>query len=203
MIDVYYADPDEYHPAYPKLGDPLKEERYEVCDRLDDKQAREYFGKFSEQSRQSIFYRLSFQKRNLQTERLHNTRRVPDLREHLKKRRVVDNSPRLVDYQVRRYPLRRGSRVEVDFDRRFWLRKPRFYFSESRSRRMPYQYRERKFWKESAIFTGPKTLDQIKEEKKRALKNRDLTGSCNGIESDGFQGPRPLGEILKNKRKFG
>ncbi|KAI3701480.1 hypothetical protein L6452_26591 [Arctium lappa] len=237
-LDVHYAecgfaDPNEYDPAYPELGIPLGEERYDVYDRLDNKRACDYLGKVSGQSRESIFYRLSFQKRNLQAEPIFNGRRGPDLREHLKKCKVDDSfqscfskgydSPRPVGHRVRRYPRRHGSRGEIDFDHSGnRLRKaapvnrykqplkdkrppgrPQFLSSEVLRARKPALQQKRKSRVESAVFTGPKTLDQIKEEKKKTLQNGDLLGSFNKIESDGFQGPRPLSEILKNKRKLG
>ncbi|KAJ7978889.1 Zinc finger CCCH domain-containing protein [Quillaja saponaria] len=54
--------------------------------------------------------------------------------------------------------------------------------------------RERRSTHESATFTGPKTLAQIKEEKKKAEESR----YCK-ITSVDFQGPKPLSEILKEK----
>lgn len=231
-VDIHYeecgfADPNEYDPAYPELGIPLGEERYDVYDRLDNKRARDYFGKISGQSRESIFYRLSFQKRNLEAEPIFNGRRGPDLREHLKKCKVDDSfqscfskgydSPRSIGHRVRKYPRRHGSRGEIDFDHRGnRLRKaapvnrkdkrpgkPQFLSSEVLRAKKPALQQKRKSRVESAVFTGPKTLDQIKEEKKTTLQNRDLLGAFNKTESDGFQGPRPLSEILKNKRKLG
>ena len=52
----------------------------------------------------------------------------------------------------------------------------------SRSRK-PAQYSNRRSRDESGVFTGPKSLDQIKEEKKKALK-----GSFKVTESYDFQG---------------
>lgn len=54
-------------------------------------------------------------------------------------------------------------------------------------------------------FNGPKTLEQIREEK-RAKADTDVTGSCDPrpprrTVSDDFEGPKPLNELLKNKRK--
>ncbi|KAJ9551094.1 hypothetical protein OSB04_015139 [Centaurea solstitialis] len=230
-LDVRYAecgfrDPDKYDPAYPELGIPLREEKYDVYNRLDNKRACDYVGKISGQSRESIFYRLSFQKRNSQTEPIFNGRRGPDLREHLKKCKVDDrlqscfskgyDPPRLVDHRVGRYPRRHGSRGGFDFDHRGnRLRKvasvnrfkqpvkdkrpgkPQFLSSEVSRARKPTLRQKIKSRVEAAVFTGPKTLDQIKEEKKKTLQNIETT------ESDGFLGPRPLNEILKNKRKLG
>ncbi|KAI3827336.1 hypothetical protein L1987_01409 [Smallanthus sonchifolius] len=166
--------------------------------------------KISGQSRVSIFNRLSFKKRNIHKKLIFNVQRGPDLRDHLKKSKVID-----FDSRAWRNFRPRGSRGEVDFDHRGWLtkavpvnryrpplKKPRFLSSDVSRLRKPAQQQKRESWMESAIFTGPKTLDQIREEKKRALENRDL-GSNNRSGSNGvFQGPRPLSEILKNKRKL-
>ncbi|KAF5482144.1 hypothetical protein F2P56_002735 [Juglans regia] len=57
---------------------------------------------------------------------------------------------------------------------------------------------------ESSTFTGPKTLAQIKDEKKYAEENEDCVwkvGHARTTSAD-FQGPKPLSEILKNKRKL-
>ncbi|KAJ7956661.1 Zinc finger CCCH domain-containing protein [Quillaja saponaria] len=69
-------------------------------------------------------------------------------------------------------------------------------FPSSKVSRKPVP-RERRFIHESKIFTGPKTLAQIKEEKKKAQEN----GYCK-ITSFDFQGPKPLSEILKEKGKL-
>lgn len=197
-FDVRYS---EYDPAYPELGNRFRQESYDY-DRMD-----KMFG----QSRESIFNRLSFKNRNLQMAPKFYSRRGPDNCDHLKKRKVFD-----FDYRIRRNPPRHGSHVEVDFDHSGWLRKavsvtkyrhplkkPHVFSYEVSRLRKPAQQQKRKPREESdsAVFTGPKTLDQIKEEKKKALQYGDL-GSVKRTKSDDFQGPRPLSEILKNKRKL-
>ncbi|KAF5749648.1 zinc finger CCCH domain-containing protein 34-like isoform X2 [Tripterygium wilfordii] len=57
----------------------------------------------------------------------------------------------------------------------------------------------------SSVFSGPKTLSQIREERRKKEENRDC---CRKVEhsnttaSADFQGPKPLTEILKNKRRL-
>ncbi|XP_071729513.1 zinc finger CCCH domain-containing protein 32-like [Rutidosis leptorrhynchoides] len=201
-LDVHHTNPIDHHQH--------NEKRYGVLERLD---------KVSEQSRGSIFYRLSYKKRNGPTEPVYsNRRRGTDLRDLLKKHRVVDFKGCNIDHRFRRNPPRHVSRGgEVDFDYRgnAWktvsvnkyrqpIRKPRFFTAEvSKSRKSTLKpSRDNGSFNRAAIFTGPKTLDQIKEEKKKAVQTRD-NGSFNRGESDGFQGPRSLTELLKDKRKLG
>ncbi|CAH9098752.1 unnamed protein product [Cuscuta europaea] len=54
--------------------------------------------------------------------------------------------------------------------------------------------------KSSNLFIAPKTLSQIKEEKKRAKWNLSFEARPTGLE-DEFQGPKSLAEILKDKRR--
>ena len=65
--------------------------------------------------------------------------------------------------------------------------------------------KERRSTQESPrTFSGPKTLAQIREEKRRVEENgksAEQTGSCSRPRSTDFDGPRPLSEILKDKRK--
>ncbi|GKB56090.1 hypothetical protein Tco_0912276 [Tanacetum coccineum] len=198
----------DYNSAYTKSENALREQRYDVYDRFDE---------MSEQPRESIFYRLSFQKRNLKPEPILKRRRGSDLREFLK-RKVVDGSffnGYDSNHRIRGNSERHVPRVGIDFDYRARiselvymnkhrppirdkrLMKPLVLSSAVSRSRKPAQYSNRRSRDESGVFTGPKSLDQIKEEKKKALQ-----GSFNVTESDGFQGPRPLSEILKNKRKL-
>ncbi|PWA43269.1 hypothetical protein CTI12_AA539910 [Artemisia annua] len=205
VVDVHYAD---YNPAYTKSENALKELRYDVYDRCDE---------MSEQPRESIFYRLSLQKRNSKPEPILKRRRGSDLREFLK-HKVVDGSffkGYESNHRIKGNPRRHGSCVGIDFDYRARiselvymnkhrqpirdkrLMKPLVLSSAVSRSRKPAQYSNRRSRDESGVFTGPKSLDQIKEEKKKALQ-----GSFKVTESDDFQGPRPLSEILKNKRKL-
>nr|DAD44862.1 TPA_asm: hypothetical protein HUJ06_003092 [Nelumbo nucifera] len=57
---------------------------------------------------------------------------------------------------------------------------------------------------DSATFTGPKTLAQIKEEKRKARGTEDafgISGQPSKMTSVDFQGPKSLSEILKDKRR--
>ncbi|CAK9147138.1 unnamed protein product [Ilex paraguariensis] len=58
---------------------------------------------------------------------------------------------------------------------------------EASKKRSPEEY---------TLFTAPKTLAQIKEEKRKALENGDSFGS------EDFQGPKSLSEILKDKSRL-
>ncbi|GLT71833.1 hypothetical protein SLA2020_438250 [Shorea laevis] len=82
-------------------------------------------------------------------------------------------------------------------------RLPKRHFSSEVSRK-PIE-RERRSTHESNTFTGPKTLDQIKEEKKKAEDNGDYIwkfGNSSRTTLANFQGPKPLSEILKGKRRL-
>ncbi|KAJ4708301.1 Zinc finger CCCH domain-containing protein [Melia azedarach] len=64
--------------------------------------------------------------------------------------------------------------------------------------------RERRCNQISTTFTGPKSLAEIKEEKKKAEGNGDCLGEMGNstrILVD-FEGPKPLSEILKEKRRL-
>ena len=66
--------------------------------------------------------------------------------------------------------------------------------------------RERISTQESYTFTGPKSLAQIKEEKRKAEENGDgfgKMGCSSKTQSTDFEGPKPLSEILRDKRKLG
>ena len=58
--------------------------------------------------------------------------------------------------------------------------------------------KERRSIHESIAFTGPKTLAQIKEEKKATEEN----GHIKSTSAD-FQDPKPLSEILEDKKRLG
>ncbi|KAF5182068.1 Zinc finger ccch domain-containing protein [Thalictrum thalictroides] len=81
--------------------------------------------------------------------------------------------------------------------------RPRFTFSE-KSRGNSASREAQPFQDSSTVFTGPKTLDQIKEEKRKARQNRDgfCSPTLNGTTTS-FEGPKPLSKILKDKRRLG
>lgn len=54
-------------------------------------------------------------------------------------------------------------------------------------------------------FSAPKTLAQIREEKRRGREDANSlegTGPSGGSEKEDFSGPKPLSEILKDKRRL-
>uniref|UniRef100_A0A2P2IVP5 C3H1-type domain-containing protein n=1 Tax=Rhizophora mucronata TaxID=61149 RepID=A0A2P2IVP5_RHIMU len=76
----------------------------------------------------------------------------------------------------------------------------RLFASEARRKTVP---RERRSTQSSTTFTGPKTLSQLKEEKKKAEEIGEYTGKAghaSSISKADFEGPKPLSEILKGKR---
>lgn len=68
-----------------------------------------------------------------------------------------------------------------------------------------------KSMQESTAFTGPKTLAQIKEEKRRASAGDDdsrkvrspIHQDSRRVASENFQGPKPHSELVKSKRRVG
>ncbi|GJV83897.1 zinc finger CCCH domain-containing protein 34-like protein [Tanacetum coccineum] len=165
----WLKSPPDYNSAYTKSENALREQRYDVYDRFDE---------MSEQPRESIFYRLSFQKRNLKPEPILNRRRGSDLREFLK-RKVVDGSffnGYDSNHRIRGNSERHVPRVGIDFDYRARisevvymnkhrppirdkrLMKPLVLSSAVSRSRKPAQYSNRRSRDESGVFTGPKSL---------------------------------------------
>ncbi|KAK8545199.1 hypothetical protein V6N13_066493 [Hibiscus sabdariffa] len=62
--------------------------------------------------------------------------------------------------------------------------------------------RERKSKDASTAFTGPKTLAQIREEKRKTEEIGGKTRHFIVTASADFRGPKPLSEILKNKERL-
>ncbi|XVF88405.1 hypothetical protein PTKIN_Ptkin19aG0048600 [Pterospermum kingtungense] len=62
--------------------------------------------------------------------------------------------------------------------------------------------RERKCSEASNAFTGPKTLAQIREEKRKTEENSGKMRHLSRSGSADFQGPKPLSEILKDKGRL-
>ncbi|KAL4563984.1 hypothetical protein LXL04_028033 [Taraxacum kok-saghyz] len=161
------GDPIEYHhhhhhhSAYNQLGNDFIKDVYDGLDKV-------------EESRTSIFCRLSLKKKRpiFNGRKSHNNN---DLREHLKRRKVLNDGLPLP------YVISQG------YDGNFRKRKAKAVTVKVNNRYKKPQQKRRFKEKSGGVFMGPKTLCEIKEEK---MKN-------------GFQGPRPLSEILKNKRKIG
>lgn len=62
--------------------------------------------------------------------------------------------------------------------------------------------RERKYEDAPTAFTGPKTLAQIREEKRKTEENGGKMRHSIVTASADFQGPKPLSEILKDKERL-
>ncbi|KAI3424534.1 uncharacterized protein J3R85_010540, partial [Psidium guajava] len=82
-------------------------------------------------------------------------------------------------------------------------RLPKWWSQTTKASRKPLS-RWRQSAVDSASFTSPKTLAQIKEDKRRAEEIRDRSGGYSGkkLAAD-FQGPKPLSELLKDKGNVG
>ncbi|KAK4344216.1 hypothetical protein RND71_037310 [Anisodus tanguticus] len=74
-------------------------------------------------------------------------------------------------------------------------------FANEPSRRMAFRKRSTEA---PNIFSAPKTLAQIREEKRRGrdVNSFERTGPSGGSEREDFSGPKPLSEILKDKRRL-
>ncbi|KAH7546423.1 hypothetical protein FEM48_Zijuj01G0199300 [Ziziphus jujuba var. spinosa] len=98
-------------------------------------------------------------------------------------------------------------RTQQHFSRKHYKEKKRLakrQFPSSEISRKPIR-RERIHNQESNAFSGPKTLAQIKEEKRKAEANGDWIGKVghsSRITLADFEGPKPLSEIMKDKRKI-
>ncbi|KAJ4959165.1 hypothetical protein NE237_026276 [Protea cynaroides] len=100
-----------------------------------------------------------------------------------------------------RHPQLRHSRPRHREREKRRLGRPEFLPSEVSRGTAP---RDRRNVQEFSEFSGPKTLAQIREEKRKVREYRNGFGSTarpNRATSVDFQGPKPLSEILKDKRK--
>ncbi|CAN1215485.1 Zinc finger CCCH domain-containing protein 19 [Linum perenne] len=87
-------------------------------------------------------------------------------------------------------------------ERRGVARRP---FIPSDVRRKPFP-RERRSSEVCGEFSAPKSLAEIREEKRKAELNgyhNEREEEMGGMESANFDGPKPLNEILKEKNKLG
>ncbi|CAL5339392.1 unnamed protein product [Camellia sinensis] len=217
-----YEDRVEYDPTYHDAGILNDQERRDSHDQFDNYEQRfDYIRKVHGCSREKKM--LDPRKRKLLTvDLVIDGRRGVDLRDHLKKHRVIDGLP------VTRFSRRNTNTSSFLADRsrersrqhgRFrdsFSNRPRQHYKEKRQSkphflsseisRKPVS-RKRRLTEESTMFTGPKTLAQIKEEKRKAPENGyssgGLIGHSSQTTSEEFQGPKPLSEILKDKKKLG
>nr|XP_025683084.1 zinc finger CCCH domain-containing protein 19 isoform X3 [Arachis hypogaea] len=95
----------------------------------------------------------------------------------------IANKPRLFRNSQQHWP------------RKHYREKPaKRQFHSSNDSRRPV-FKQRRFVHESSTFSGPKSLAEIREEKKKAAGSFH----CKSTSPD-FQDPKPLSEILKGKR---
>ncbi|KAL7239760.1 hypothetical protein ACSBR2_005605 [Camellia fascicularis] len=216
-----YEDRVEYDPTYHDAGILYDQERRDSHDQFDNYEQRfDYIRKVHGYSREKKM--LDPRKRKLTVDLVIDGRRGVDLRDHLKKHRVIDG------LSVTRFSRRNTNTSSFLADRsrersrqhgRFrdsFSNRPRQHYKEKRQSkphflsseisRKPVS-RKRKLTEESTMFTGPKTLAQIKEEKRKAPENGYSSGGLiehsSQTTSEEFQGPKPLSEILKDKKKPG
>nr|GME20474.1 zinc finger CCCH domain-containing protein 34-like [Ipomoea batatas] len=88
----------------------------------------------------------------------------------------------------------------------------RQHFKRIHSKKLPFLSqvsrmgvsKKRESTDKSKLFSAPKTLSQIKEEKRRAKGDWNLGPQLSGTNvEDEFQGPKSLAEILQSKRSIG
>ncbi|XP_020270721.1 zinc finger CCCH domain-containing protein 34-like [Asparagus officinalis] len=215
--------------AYPDAGYLYEHGVYENFDHADNRNTPECFHRVSEHSRKRNL-EPSPHRRRKPSRRRHEViggREVVDLRDHLRKRRRTDRSPHK-RHSSRTHNDSESAALR-DFQRRGWsgksqsIRHPRPRLRERENRRIrkpppvlfseisrgpvPERTESSLIKSTGANFSGPKTLAQIKEEKMRA-KEVDGKESCGDHIprnprrpwSKDFEGPKPLNELLKEKR---
>ena len=247
-----FEDPVKYDPTHPDL----KHNERDIDDGYDpdDKHLFNNVRRDPGHSRDSMLDSILFRKRkHVPMELTVGDHNGMDLRDHLRRRRVIDGCPitglsrrrsssRLIGRSQER-PRRHGmgqrhhgrmasevgmSAIEsvkngtfshgATANQRGLLRRSQQHRSKKVSRKKilskhPFSgevtrkpvTRERRSTQESTTFTGPKTLAQIKEEKKNAEENGVCiwkVGHSSRTTSTDFQAPKPLSEILKDKRKL-
>ncbi|XP_009589189.1 zinc finger CCCH domain-containing protein 34 [Nicotiana tabacum] len=258
-LDVRFAGYDfednlEYDPAYPDMRIVSDEELdNSYYNNVENHEVNEYAREIVVPAhvRQSVPH-----KRKLPRELAYRGRGNVDLRDLLKKRRVIESDP--PNHLSRRLDLSRLNDREQRWDRRRpqgsrWLPQrlaskvesnPSFssgfddgtlledanhtkklrqsqgssyrqqHFKERRRGRSrpfanepPGRMASRKRLTEvPKIFSAPKSLAQSREEKVRGREDWNsfaTTGPSGGSERDDFLGPKPLSEILKDKRRLG
>ncbi|KAK6941630.1 Zinc-finger CCCH domain [Dillenia turbinata] len=248
-------DYEEYDPSYPDAGIFFEHELHGEYSHLDNEHTFEYVREISCHSRERIIEPMTYRKRKLlPTKAAGNGRSALDLREHLRKRRIVDvcavshSSRRWISSHIHRtqerhprpgrgrwLPWRLASVVEKN-NGRSWgeqetmsnvghrrglskhpclNRSASRKHSEAKAKRQSKRHflssapsrkhasRENRYNQEGNSFAGPKTLEQIREEKRKAKENRDCfkVGCASRSAALNFEGPKPLSEILKGKKR--
>lgn len=246
-----FEDPVECDPTYPD-AELYEHKIYDGFGHLDN----DLFGnvrRVTAHSRDKMLDSLLSQKRKFVPVELavgdHND---VDLRDHLRRRRVVDGRPitglsrrhrssrpigrsqerrrrhdmgrrlhgrlasevvmNTVESHGENGTLSNGANYQRGFLRRSQQYRSRKHFRDKKFNEQEFPTevyrkqvtRERRSTQESSLFTGPKTLAQIKEEKKKVEENGDIgkVGHSSRTTSADFQGPKPLRQILKDKRKL-
>ncbi|PRQ46440.1 putative transcription factor C3H family [Rosa chinensis] len=246
-----YDNPDEYDPQHPGAELLHENQIYDSYDCLDTRylfgNERSIHGYAEDRMLDSI---LSRKRKLMPLEVAVDDQDGLDLRNHLRRRRVIDDysssglsrmheSIQLIG-RSQEWPQRhdtgwqRRLASEVE-NRTFESRRENESFNNAGIERRPHRhtqhYRSRKHQErrlakpevpssgfsrrpiprdkrssieDSTVFTGPKSLAQIKEEKMKAEENgRGIRKSrCVQRTRDDFQGPKPFTEILKEKRKL-
>lgn len=250
-----FEDPVEYDLMYPEAEILYDHRVYDSFDCLDNEHSSDHVRNIPGCSRERILDPILPRKRkNFPVELAVNGRSGLDLRDRLRKRRVIDghsvtrfsrrhDSSCLIGRtreRRRRHGMdqqlqgRSASEVRKNIigmlsenetlsnrgNKQGWVRRSRLpksrqHYKEkghsqrqhisSKDSRKPVS-RERISTREYTTFTGPKSLAQIKEEKRKAEGNGEgfgKMGYSSNTPSADFQGPKPLSEILKDKRKLG
>ncbi|XP_059637997.1 zinc finger CCCH domain-containing protein 34-like [Cornus florida] len=248
-----YEDHVEYDPAYLDAGTLFERDICDTYGHLDDENTYGYVCKIPRRSGERMLDPiLPGRRKFFPTDLATNSQRDMDLRDHLKKRRMIDGhlvtdlsrrhdstrltgrsregrrqraqrlhgrlaleaENRIIRSHVRSEILLNGvdkqgrfreTRINKSRQRSKEKRKAEQQFlSSEASRKQPLK--KRRSIKESGVFEGPKTLAEIKEEKKKARENaysyREM-GDSSRTTLENFQGPKPLSEILKDKRGVG
>lgn len=240
--------PIEYDPMYPE-SEPHEGETYNVHYYLDNEHILDKVREYPGRARERILDSMLSRKRKLFPMKVSVDDCNADLRDYLRKRRVVDGhsivhstrrheSSRLMGrIQGRHRGLLLHGRLASEFGKNYieshghkgtlpnganqhgWARhsKSNILRQHPKGKRLlkrkshlsaisrkPFSSERRSSQTETA-FTGPKSLAEIKEEKKKAEESGGHFGKVGHLSRTltDFQGPKPLSEILKEKRRPG
>lgn len=249
-----FEDSVVYDPAYPDVEHISERDIYDGFDHLDAEHLFTTVKRFPGHSRDKMLGSMLSRKRKLVPMELTvGDSNGMDLREHLRRRRVIDGRPiaglsrrHHSSHLIGRSEERRRrcgmghqlhgrlasevgkNTIESHVENETFLlngtRQHNFLRRSQQDRSNKQHFRKKRLAKrqfssevskksisrgrrsiqEPTTFTGPKTLAQIKQEKKKAEENRDLIwkdGHSSRTTVADFQGPKHLSEILDEKRK--
>lgn len=203
-----YEDKSEYDPAHPDLRIAFGQ-GHDSFQYVDDEDIRNSITKvpFYEKER-ALDCTFQQKRKHFETDLGYKCRSGVDLRDFLKKRRVIDGQYPTYSQIRERPPMlprrhlqgRLASKIEVHSVgsrshlnggvhkparyRHSHVGRSRHHFKERRQGKQQNHLsefsgkkssRKQRSTEESALFTGPKTLAQIKEEKQKAQENRDCS----------------------------